>query len=67
MLRIAWNQESLDIRDKLSFQILDLAGRTLIRGSLRTLDIDVSMLSSGVYTIILQTPDRIVNQKFLKE
>jgi len=66
-LRIGWNSESPDLREIISFQISDLSGRTMIQGSLRTLDIDVSRLSSGVYTILLQIPEGIVIQKFLKE
>lgn len=66
-LRIGWVPEFQDKRDIISFQISDLAGRCMIRGKLNTPDIDVSRLSSGVYTITLQIPDGILNQKFIKE
>lgn len=66
-LWIGWDSDFPGMGDVISFQIRDLAGRTMIRGSLLSLEIDVSKLSSGVYTITLQIPKGFVNQKFLKE
>jgi len=66
-LRIEGNRESLALRDKLSFQVLDLTGRQLIHGILSSGEVDVSMLNKGVYVIILQTPGATIIHKFIKE
>ena len=66
-LRIEGNRESLALRDKLSFQVLDLTGRQLIHGILSSGEVDVSMLNKGVYVIILHAPGATIIHKFVKE
>ena len=65
-LTIQW-ESAPDADGKISYRIMDYSGRSVLSGILSENKIDVSHLGSGIYLIMLHTPNGAVTKTFLKQ
>lgn len=65
-LRIPW-ESGRSQNGEIPYRILDYLGRQVLSGILTEGEIDVGLLSTGFYLLILQTTDESVSQVFIKQ
>jgi hypothetical protein len=66
MFKLNFISKDLNLDETTKFKVFDMAGKQVLKGSLRDKSVDISSLESGVYSINLNNQNYKVSKRFVK-